>query len=242
MKIILEYNNFIKKYKAINEGGGAGKDIKFKDFSFDIALNYSKGILSLVKKNVELGDTIDIVGYQDGLRDIKTEELFETSISYVINEENLANLTVKNIRYYTHELFDGIDETKTLKELSEESDIDIVITGGGTIEHMYGGGWITPKFEKDSVLTLNMNELNDGYDSWINNANIYDCLDKYCEISITANLKALEKFDGLWKELFFDYETYEDYLKSLGTDNIDTLSEEDFYNQKQEDLRIKYCE
>lgn len=57
-----------------------------------------------------------------------------------------------------------------------------------------------------------MDDLTDGYNTWIDNKNVYDCL--YDFIKVKVNLKLTEKFCDLWKDLFIDPETYEEYLST----------------------------
>lgn len=47
-----------------------------------------------------------------------------------------------------------------------------------------------------------MDDLTDGYNTWIDNKNVYDCL--YDFIKVKVNLKLTEKFCDLWKDLFID--------------------------------------
>jgi hypothetical protein len=242
MKLILEYNDFLKKYKKINEGGGAGKEIKFDDFEFELKFSYKNGKLELLNKSANIGDKLDIKGYQDGMENISTEDLFETEITYKLDEKLLGDLTIGQIEYYNLDIFNKEDDkNKTLRELSDEVELKISVYGSGEMKKMYGSGYILSMIDKDDILHFSMGDLNDGYDSYINDRNIYDCLDKYCGLSIDVSLKATEKMQQLWEDLFKDDETYDDYLNGLSEDEKeDSLSEDDFYQQKQDDLKINY--
>lgn len=236
MKKILEFNKFIQKF-VLNEGGGAGKNFSFNDITFDIKLKYSNGKISEIKKEVDLGDVFDLSGYNEGLSNIKTD-IFETELVYTIDEEKMKNLTVKEIEHYNFVFTDKNDD-ENLYDISKSEDILIDIEGGGKLEYMYGAGWLTPQVEKDQIIALNMDDLTDGYNTWIDNKNVYDCL--YDFIKVKVNLKLTEKFCDLWKDLFIDPETYEEYLKNV-TDGDDVMGEEEFYEFQYNNLVDKYCE
>lgn len=236
MKKILEFNKFIQKF-VLNDGGGAGKEFTFNDISFEIQLKYSDGNISEIKKTYSLGDVFDLSGYNEGLNNIKTD-IFEAELIYTIDNEKLKNLTVKEIEHYNY-VFTDKDDNENLFDISKEEDVIITIEGGGKLEYMYGGGWLTPHVEKDQIIALNMDDLNDGYNTWINNKNVYDCL--YDIVKVKINLKLTEKFCELWQELFIDINTYEDYVKTV-TDSDDVMGEEEFYEYQQEMLVDKYCE
>lgn len=236
MKKILEFNKFIQKF-VLNEGGGAGKNFSFNDITFDIKLKYSNGKISEIKKEVDLGDVFDLSGYNEGLSNIKTD-IFETELVYTIDEEKMKNLTVKEIEHYNFVFTDKNDD-ENLYDISKSEDILIDIEGGGKLEYMYGAGWLTPHVEKDQIIALNMDDLTDGYNTWIDNKNVYDCL--YDFIKVKVNLKLTEKFCDLWKDLFIDPETYEEYLKNV-TDGDDVMGEEEFYEFQYDNLVDKYCE
>jgi len=249
MKFILEFKEYSKKNK-LNEGGGAGKEFTFDDLSYDIKFEYSKEGLKLVSKSVELGDKLDIIGYQDGMRDISTEGLFEADITYTLTSEQVGSITVGQIDYYIGDgvLFSEYDKETTLKEIVEKTGevIELGVNGSGDLEYMYGAGWLTPHVDKETILNINVDNIRGDYsiNDYIEDKEVYSLLSK---AGFTANitLKATEKFEQLWKELFIDTPYYQDYLdefeKEFGEDSDEEpLSEDDFYQQHQDDMQSNW--
>lgn len=223
MKILKEYKNFVaNNMQKINEGGGAGKEFIFEDVEFRIVLTYSKRELEEHINELNLGESFDLIGYQDGLRNINLidRSLLEHTLTYKIDEEKLSKITLKNIEYYTHDLtFENeYDDNTTLGEISEKEDIEIEISGYGQFTYMYGAGWLTSIITAgDEILNTTL-DLHDGYDSFINNAKVYDCLNKYCDLDINIKLVASEDFQDLWQDVFLsddddDDDDHHDYLE-----------------------------
>lgn len=214
MKYILEFN----QYHQLNEGGGAGKNFEFDEIGYDIKFQYSKDGLKLVSKEVTLGDKLDIIGYYDGQRNIPTDGLFETDIQYTFSEEKLAKVTVAQVIYFVGEgvLFEDYDENTTFKEIVEKGDtIDIQITGSGSVEHMYGAGWLTPSVDKDTEITIDITDISGEWAvmDYIDDVNVQGLMFPYMyfadkfksqspEFSASIVLKATQKFVDTWNDIF----------------------------------------
>ena len=218
MKYILEFN----QYHKLNEGGGAGKNFEFEDIGYDLKFEYSKDGLKLISKEVTLGDKMDLIGYQDGRRNISTEGLFETDIKYTFSEEKLGNVTVGQIIYFTGEDMwltsslhvSDYDKETTLKEIVQKGDtIDIQITGSGSVEYMYGAGWLTPSMDKGTEIEINIDNMSGewGMMDYIDDKNVQGLMFPYSYFAkefkspdFTAEivLKATEKFEEVWDDIF----------------------------------------
>jgi len=243
--VVVFFDGFYKN--KLNEGGGAGKEFKFYDSSYDIKFEYSKEGLKLVTKSVELGDKLDIIGYQDGMSDISMEGLFEADITYTLTSDQVGSITVGQIEYYVGKgvLFSEYDKETTLKEIVEKTDesIELNVNGSGDLEYMYGAGWLTPHVDKDTVINIDIDNIRGDYsiNDSIEGKDVYGLLSK-AGFKANITLKATEKFEQFWKELFIDTPYYQDYLdefeKEFGEDSEDSpLSEEDYYQQYQDDLQ-----
>jgi len=243
MKVLKNYNGFVtEKLKMINEGGGAGKDLIFDDVNFQILLEYSDKKLTLIKKELDLGDKLDIIGYDDGMRDIKIENLFEEELNYVIDLEKLSNLTVKKVNYYSGQ-YDEYPDEMTLGEISENEKIQIEISGSGEFSYMLGAGWMHVIIEKDDVVFDTSLDLHDDYDSYIDDINIYDCLGANCDLDVTIKLVATEEFENLWSDLFdsSNFENFkEETMKSEEDEGEDHSDDEWYWQMWQDDLDMKY--
>ncbi len=243
MKVLKNYGGFVtEKLKMINEGGGAGKDLIFDDVNFQILLEYSDKKLTLIKKELDLGDKLDIIGYDDGMRDIKIENLFEEELNYVIDLEKLSNLTVKKVNYYSGQ-YDEYPDEMTLGEISENEKIQIEISGSGEFSYMLGAGWMHVTIEKDDVVFDTSLDLHDGYDSYIDDINIYDCLGANCDLDVTIKLVATEEFENLWSDLFdsSNFENFkEETMKSEEDEGEDHSDDEWYWQMWQDDLDMKY--
>lgn len=219
MKYILEFKQYNTKNK-LNEGGGAGKNFEFEDIGYDLKFKYSKDGLKLISKEVTLGDKMDLIGYQDGRRNIPTEGLFETDIEYTFSEEKLGNVTVGQIIYFTgedmwltNELHVSDYET-TLKEIVQKGDtIDIQITGSGSVEHMYGAGWLTPSMNNGTEIKIDIIDISGEWSmtDYIDDKNVQGLMFPYSVFAkqfkspdFTADiiLKATEKFEEVWDNIF----------------------------------------
>lgn len=218
MKYILEFN----QYKKLNEGGGAGKNFEFEDIGYDLRFEYSKDGLKLTKKEVTLGEKMDIIGYYDGRRNIPTEGCFETDIQYTFSEEKLGNVTVAQIIYFTGEDFllmgnpiSDYGREKTLKEIVQEEDgvIDIQITGSGSVEHMYGAGWLTPSMNKGTEIKIDIIDIHGEWaiEDYMDDKNVQGLMFPYSvfakqfkspDFIADIILKATEKFEEVWEEIF----------------------------------------
>ena len=214
MKIITEYFEFVKKSKLskINEGGGAGKEIKL-EASFEIELLYTKSGIKEVKKYLEVENSMDIIGYQDGMRGISTDGIFNETLNYNINVEQLSKITMKDIRYNVGNDFmlEYSDETTLSDIINKGIRIPIKISGSGDLKKMYGRGWTTPVIRKNDTISFDTDNF-DGLECYMFGKNIYDLMD----CTITIDIKFTEKGDLLWNDLFFDNdgtEEYQDYLR-----------------------------
>jgi hypothetical protein len=213
MKKILEFKTFCKNYHKVNEGGGAGKDIIFNGIGYDLELKLTKTGIEVIKKHVYIDEPIDIIGYQDGRRNIDSEGLFDVELQYSIDLEKLNNLTIDRVHYYTDRLFNGYDdENITIHSiLSDEADDDDEIifdcSGYGKTSYMYGAGWFTSHLKKDTIIKV------DAFDISPNVTNIVDMLISECDLKINIILKATDQMEETWNDIFF-------------TDDEDDLDEE----------------
>lgn len=244
MKFILEFKEYNQKNK-LNEGGGAGKEFKFYDLSYDLKFEYSKDSLKLIKKEVNLGEKLDIIGYDDGMDNISMEDLFESDIKYTLTAEQVGSITVGQVEYNVGNgvLFSEYNKETTLKDIVEKGKtIEIGVGGSGDLEYMHGAGWILSTIDKDTTLTIDVDNISGDYsmNDYIDGVEVYGLLSK---VGFTAHiiLKATEKFEQLWDDLFVNNSYYQDYLDSFDEgDGEEPLSEDDFYEQEQDDLRLNY--
>lgn len=242
MKNILEFNNFVKKYKKVNEGGGAGKDIKFSEINYDLMLVATASGIQLQKKEVSVDETIDIVGYQDGLSNIYTDGLFDVDLEYSINFDKFKNLTVAKIKQYSSNLFSDVDDDVTMGDMlsGENAQITLRTEGGGAASYMYGGGWILQKIKKDETIKIDVFEIGDGGNEYLNGANVIDLLSMTCDLVVNVVLKATDKMENMWNDIF-EPQFYSDYIANFDGNKADMLSEEDFYSDQEQALKDLYC-
>ena len=249
MKFILEFKEYSNKNK-LNEGGGAGKEFKFEDLSYDLKFEYSKEGLKLVTKNVELGEKLDIIGYQDGMSDISTEGLFEADITYTFTSEQVGSITVGQIEYHIGKgvLFSEYDKETTLKEIVGKTGevIELGVGGSGEMEYMHGAGSMLSHIDKETTISMDIDNIRGDYsiNDSIEGKDVYGLLSK-AGFTAKITLKATERFEQLWKELFVDTPYYQDYLdefqKEFGEDSKEEpLSEDDYYQQHQEDMQSNW--
>lgn len=234
MKNIKKYLEFIKESKlmTINEGGGAGKNFTFHGTTFKIEYTYSNGKLTMDNNEFELGDKLDIEGYQDGLLNINNVDLFKSDNKMICNfNENMAKeiLSISNADM-------DIKHTFTFEEESY---------GDNDYSVMIGAGYLYFKFDENDVVLPKLEV--DGYDFSIDYDD-YDYSNNYYDIKkILENVKvefpdliATKKFQNMWIDIFTTH-SYDDYLDDGKEDDEDLMSEEEYYEYVQDDLVETYC-
>jgi len=242
MKYILEFNQFKDK---LFEGGGAGKEFKFASVGYDLKFEYSKDGLKLISKEVTLGEKMDLYGYQDGMGDISVEDLFEVDIDYKLPEDKVGSITVDQIIYYVGEgeLFDDYDKETTLKEIVAKGEtINIQLDGSGSLDYLYGGGYILPSMGVGTELSIDLDKMGgDDFGDYINDVNVHGLLtEKGFGAGLT--IKATNKFNQLWDVLFRNPPYYSDYLESFEKDdeNDEPLDEISWWEDHLDGLRDEY--
>jgi len=252
MKYILEFKQYFTKNK-LNEGGGAGKEFKFDDISFDTQFEYSKSGLKLISKKVELGEKMDLIGYQDGLSDIAVDGLFEADLDYKMSEESIGKITVGQVIYHVGEgvLFSEYPKETTFKEIVEKGDtIQIQIGGSGSLDYVYGGGYILAGMDTGTEISIPIDRLNGDY-SFNDSIDGVDVVGLFSSWSggkkqenspfdASFKLKATEKFKELWDALFANPPYYQDYLDDFKEGDEEPMSEEDWWQMIQDDLQMEY--
>lgn len=240
----MKHLNKFSEHQKLNEGGGAGKDFIFENINFNLYFTYKDGKMTEYKKSINLEDSFDLQGYGEGLSGINPEGMFKIELSYDINESQLGDITVGDIQYNVgKELFDGMDENKTLLEISKTQDLDICFEGSSSFSYMHGAGYLTPSISTDStLLSIDPNQVfDDGYDDHINDVNLYGLLDKKGAVSINIELTPTEKLIGLWDQLIANPPYYQDYVDNYDGDEDEMMNIEEFYNDVNDDLRQQYC-
>jgi len=226
MKKIKKYVQFINEQKLhrINEGGGAGKEFTFHDIEFYVAYEYKNGKLELVKNTLDIGERMDIVGYQDGLRDILTYGLFENVSEMVCNF--------------------NIDHAKEIIELGE-----MPISGEYTFEFtqssskydtMIGAGYLSFSFKLgDVVIAGSPADVDCTLDNVdVTSFNGYKRIDEILTKAISyPDFIATYNFEHMWEDIF-NPESYDDYIESNPDENMD---EDEFYRWQADSLKEKYC-
>lgn len=195
MKILKNYNEFVKEsYSPINEGGGAGKQFTFETTSFEINYDYINGELIENSNTFELGETVDIVGYEDGERDIEVNGLF-TSDNKMVSKFD-ANLAEKLLNII------GADLTETHSFTITENRY------GDTYDAMIGAGWLTFRFDVgDEVLPEYVADYNFFIDDKdVDNMEQYEELNRELSEDLVSypSMKATETFVELWDRIFIN--------------------------------------
>lgn len=216
MKILKNYNEFVKEsYSPINEGGGAGKEFTFENPSFEIEYEYKDGTLTEISNTFELGDKVDIVGYERGEREIDVEGLFTSDDKMVCKFDLTTAEKLLNII--------GAD-------LSESHTFSIVSSRYiSKYSTMIGRGWIPFRYDVgDEVLP---EYIVDDYDFYIDNKDI-DNMDQYIKLNSELSedlvsypsMKATSTFVELWDRLFMNND--EDDDEGFKTDDFELEDEE----------------
>jgi hypothetical protein len=245
---IKNWKQFNENMKPLNEGGGAGKDINFNDISFKIGLTLTLKGITEYKNEINLGESFDVSGYQDGMNNISTIDMFETKLEYKLDHQKMLDLTLGQIRYYSDQFFPGDDDPdkttlRQLLESGEENDFDIILEGGGSYSYMFGGGYIHSSVKQGQTILSETLDLNNGYDVYIDDTIIYDCLFKYADENVIITLTAKEKLANLWIDLFennLDYDTFVKDEIENGQEKDEIISEEGYYDMIQNDNQLNY--
>lgn len=224
--IITEFKHFIEKYETINEGGGAGKEFTFPDFSYRLSFTYNKNGITNIKSEVDCGETFNLRGYADGLSNILVDDMFSIIMLHNIDTKAIDELTLRNLEYNTGDkIFVGDDKT-TLKEIvNRGEEINIDIEGSGKLEKMHGAGWTLQIIKSNDSLVLDVEDfIGLDYRETLNGINTIDLFYKIVDIKFEFTF--LEKFEQLWNDLFNrdDYEDedgdgddYYNYLEDMYT-------------------------
>jgi hypothetical protein len=245
MKYLLEFVNFNKNYKKLNEGGGAGKEFSFDDIEYRLLFEFSEDGLKLINKHVSLGDKLDIIGYEDGLRNINVEGLFETDIIHNLTTEKVGSIKISDIVYHVGVgvLFPEYTNDMTLQDVVENGEtIKINLSGNGKLEYMYGRGYMLSTISENQILKIDTDDISGDYSNmdYINDIDVVSLFGKY-GFNVQLTLKATKRMETMWKDIF-NPETYSGYLKRIAnSETEEQLSEDDFYEQQYELLEYEYC-
>lgn len=245
MKYLLEFNTFNKKYRKLNEGGGAGKEFIFEDVEYGLSFEYSESGLNLINKHVGLGDKLDINGYQDGLQNINTEGLFETDITHNLTAEKVGSIKISDIVYHVGvgTLFPEYTNDMTLRDVVENGEtIKINLSGNGELQYMHGGGYIHSIISENQIIKISTDDIRGDYSNmdYINDVDVIGLFGKY-KFEAELILKATKKMETMWKDIF-NPETYSEYLERIVGDDEKQMSEDEFYEQQREILEFEYCD
>jgi hypothetical protein len=203
------------------------KNFTFHGTTFKIKYTYSNGKLTMDKNEFNLGDKLDIEGYQDGLLNINNVDLFKSDNKMICNfNENIAK------------------EILTLLDEDMDSDHTFIFNTLSDYSTMIGSGYLSFSFDENDVvlpkLKLDDYDFSIDYKSYNNSVN-YKKIEKILEnIKIEfPDLISTKKFENMWANIF-DQQSYEDYLENIDIDE-DVMSEEEYYDYVQDNLVETYC-
>ena len=210
-----DFKNFLES--KINEGAGAGKDLKLNDLSITLNFKFENNKLIYTSNDISF-ESFNLMGYDDGLENIKPELLD------IIGPVSI-DLTDEELQMFLQSLEDNeIDMSKPIDvrfELSGYSEASTVISSGWIGTH-YEPGDVVASF--DDLGVANSNE----YEIYAEDVLLDDLYNIDIDIKL-PNLVATEEFKNMYEDTFYytsDSETDED-----GYDN----------DVRYDDLKVNYC-
>ena len=221
MKYLLKYKQFESK---INEGGGAGISIDNCDISINVSFDVTLNKIDNFKSSYNLGETIDVKGYDDGMLGIKTEGLFNITMPETISYETIANITFENLKknfyenVFIEDIFDNYNGEETIGDYLKNNEHEIIKIESDksyAINDMIFGGWVRGKVETGMLLTIKEDDLTGEYSyDYINDVKVD------LSINLIPKIEFAEGFVHFYDSVFANvHENYEAYLKSTLKEN-----------------------
>lgn len=244
--IIKEFKTFKEKYQKINEGGGAGKDFKFSCIEGNLDLKITKEGVEVIKNETKGCDSLDILGYQDGIRGLDPNKLFEMKMEYSLKEDELKNMTFGEIKdRIGKDKYENVEDEKTIGQYLEEGNELIlnIEVGGSEYHHMFGAGFMLSILSKGGTIEFDIFDMEggDGFTSiymdgkYNEDGLLHNILDT--TIVLTAN----EAMENVYKEVFVDNPSYEEYIENFNDDEgVEPMDEELFYETRFEHIKDEY--
>lgn len=223
MNLIKDFGDF-KKYKTINEGGGAGIEFKMEDVRVNINFELINGEVENCKVDYTLPDSFDALGYDDGMGNVSTNDMFNWNINA---EELCKKIANTKLTFYDWELGSDLDfekEGATLVDFSKQNSdtyFPVEINFSGEISSMLFGGWLRGKIEEGDTIfnSGDMNKDDVGLDFIIDNESLY-LRDYDVVINHFPAITATKRLETFYKDVFKfvgeeddDYEDHNLYLR-----------------------------
>jgi len=162
MKRIFGFNEFVNENYRLNEGGGAGIDFK-TDVDINLTLELSASGLTEASKKIEMADTFDAEGYDDGMNEVGTWML-KSGLDLKLDklENKIKQIPIGSVSDDSG-LFDdlGIEEAarEDVKKLGDlfiaQPELVLNVTFNISFKNyreMHFAGYIRGKFEKGDLI------------------------------------------------------------------------------------------
>lgn len=242
--IIKEFKTFKEKYQKINEGGGAGKDFKFSCIEGNLDLKITKDGVEVIKNEAKGCGELDIVGYMGGIQNLDPNKLFEMKMEYLLKEDKLKKMTFGEIKDRIGEdIYENVENEKTVGQYLEEGNELIlnIEVGGSEYHHMFGAGFMLSIMKKGHDIEFDIFDMEggDGFASIYMDGEYNEDGLLHNILETTLVLTANENMEKVYKEVFVEDMSYEEYLKNV-EEGEEPMDEELFYETRFEHIKDEY--
>lgn len=232
----MKYIKLFEAFTKLNEGGGAGIEFKIKDVVFNADLIITNGSVRVENPKLELPETFDAKGYDDGLSDVKTDILTVDYSNLSITWDKIKDSKIQALYIDNEELFEDIFSSEgekfdsaLLSQLSTLEDIfkflpdatlNVKLDYHLDYTTMVFGGWVRGSFEVGQTLATAQDWNGEYTSTYLNDERIDDF--EFNKLSFPT-IKVTEEFVDFYNEVFKrdynegdteeDYQDYYEYLK-----------------------------
>lgn len=219
MKYLFNINQYTKR---IYEGGGAGISIT-TNITIYGGFNIGYNKISDFKYDSSFDDTMDVVGYDDGMRDVSTEDMFDVKAP-VFSYKDVANIEVKSIKDITYvedfeEIFTNYKDEETIGEYlnnNKEKEIAVEFELNMLIYHTLFGGYV--RGDVNVGIELDRPTLSGG-NNYLNINGCYADIESDNLFEIVPTVTLAQRFVEFYEDVFKNIDDlYRDYVKDLAED------------------------
>lgn len=224
MKILEKFEGFKKLY----EGGGAGINFKMDSMLIQISFSINENLkIKTNKFEIELDESFNAHGYQDGMSNIDTDGMFNIEKEFDLNSD--VELNIEENIVGKQKSYNNLKEL-VQKEGPMSFDVEVSLTD---IENMLFGGYVRGDISEGSVIFEIPTKGSDGYyninyetNAYSENENYEITNDEAIIDALNIELKATKKFVQFYNDVFENY--YENAMAFTGKEDLDTEDYQDY--------------